>query len=637
MLCMGKVKIDGFRFKVMRNIIQRFQSPSYQIPYPNLVGRQHIPENLLNFLDRIWSSCSFKEHPIRAILYSDVIVLHQGMVFDIRGNIMNETRVGFLENEISEVQTKVKEFIEQGKIEVIEDTHVLCTKSGHGIFGHWLLEMLPKAHLANTKVGKFRYLIAETGSAKFDDIMAQSLEMIGINREKITFVSGERPYFLKSLIVIDGLTMHGTCMSPLVMDAIDQLSSGILPNAAEWLYVARKAMFRDFANEPEIRLALERHGYHTIAPGELPLAEAISYFKGARRVVGVMGSAMANIAFSPPGTEVINCAPANFPDTFFWFISGLRLHRYYEIRCPLKAVQEKEKNSSGDPWNGEIELSTDLLNELYKTDLTFARAIEVSGNAQVPEIDFPRIDYLKGENYFSFLRKLHKLFNPSTYLEIGTLSGGSLAQADCPSIAIDPNFRVSDPGVIGQKSHCHFYQMPSDEFFQRHNPAAILGSQIDFSFIDGMHLFEFCLRDFMNVEKYSKRNSVIAFHDCVPIDPYVAAREDDPEERRRVGSSVDCWAGDLWKVICILMEYRKDLKILSFDAEPTGLILVTNLDPLSSTLLDNYQAIISKWSAIDLKDYGIKKYIDQIDLKPTSHLFFYDDAIDPSRPESGQP
>ena len=40
---------------------------------------------------------------------------------------------------------------------------------------------------------------------------------------------------------------------------------------------------------------------------------------------------------------------------------------------------------------------------------------------------------------------------------------------------------------------------------------------VDLVFIDGLHLFEFALRDFFNAEAWCSRTSTIVLHDCVPI------------------------------------------------------------------------------------------------------------------------
>src|SRR5205814_560630 len=55
------------------------------------------------------------------------------------------------------------------------------------------------------------------------------------------------------------------------------------------------------------------------------------------------------------------------------------------------------------------------------------------------------------------------------------------------------------------------------------------------------------------------------------------------------------WAGDVWKLLPILQEFRPDLNLNVVAVRPTGLGIVTNLDPSSTTLHDHYDEIVSKY------------------------------------------
>ncbi len=217
------------------------------------------------------------------------------------------------------------------------------------------------------------------------------------------------------------------------------------------------------------------------------------------------------------------------------------------------------------------------------------------------------IEDLKGQNYLQYLRALHVRMMPRTYLEIGSRSGDSLALANCVSIAIDPTFIISN-NVIGQKPACLFFQCGSDDFFGDFNPTKILDSKIDFAFLDGLHLFEFLLRDFINTEQHCHANSIIAMHDCVPTDVYIADRNDDPVHRDQVGSKRHWWTGDVWKLAPILRRWRPDVSLTALDCEPTGLLLASNLDPKSTVLKDHYEEILAEFMDIDLEHYGLLRF-----------------------------
>jgi hypothetical protein len=173
--------------------------------------------------------------------------------------------------------------------------------------------------------------------------------------------------------------------------------------------------------------------------------------------------------------------------------------------------------------------------------------------------------------YLDFLGAFHERLRPRTYLEIGVRNGHSLALARCRSIGIDPAFTV-DQALTGPVS---LVRTTSDGYFSSLAAAAVrpFGRlPVDFAFIDGMHLFEFALRDFANAERYSSVAGVIAFDDVFPRDIHEAARERHTES----------WTGDVFRVLLALEARRPDLRLVQVDTEPTGLLLVAGLDPAAA-------------------------------------------------------
>jgi len=174
-------------------------------------------------------------------------------------------------------------------------------------------------------------------------------------------------------------------------------------------------------------------------------------------------------------------------------------------------------------------------------------------------------------HYLEFLRKAHEIIQPRGYLEIGVRSGDSLRLAQCPAIGVDPN-----PAPFSLQPNHSLSVATSDEFFDRGLSLALTSGefQVDFAFIDGMHLVENALRDFTNIEKYSNGRTIVAFDDVLPYNQAIASREQPPGD----------WTGDVWKIYKILKDVRPDLALILVDTSPTGMLFVTNLDRNSTTL-----------------------------------------------------
>ena len=232
--------------------------------------------------------------------------------------------------------------------------------------------------------------------------------------------------------------------------------------------------------------------------------------------------------------------------------------------------------------------------------------MQEAGPAPDIQADFFSIEQYHSD-YKLVLKALHRALKPKRYFEIGTATGGALGLSDCMSLAVDPKFQLGDGG-IGVKPACLLFQTTSDSFFAEFDPTALLRGPIDLAFLDGMLWYEFLLRDFMNTERNCKRNSVIVLHDCMPTDLHIARRHPGDMTFSQLSDKGDQWAGDAWKAVAILMQCRPDLVIYGTKVAPTGLILITNLDPTSRVLDQDYFEVVRHFSGMSLDKQRIEEY-----------------------------
>ena len=183
--------------------------------------------------------------------------------------------------------------------------------------------------------------------------------------------------------------------------------------------------------------------------------------------------------------------------------------------------------------------------------------------------------------YIEVLDRLHATLAPALYLEIGVRHGRSLALARGPALGVDPAPELERPLPEGAR----VVVATSDDFFA--GPEDALPTAPELAFIDGMHLFEYALRDFMHVERRAGPNTVVVIDDILPVHPAQAART----RRTRV------WTGDVWKLQACLAEHRPDLFVLALDTAPSGLLLVAGLDPGNRVLWQRYNPIVRRWAA----------------------------------------
>ncbi len=337
--------------------IHRLASPSFPVTYPEMYDDALMPDVIAGSMRAYWTARFF---PVRAVDFyrlRNVYVCGEGLVFDAAGRLFRSTIAQHSDEAIAVAAQAVAEARAVGQIPAHSGPAVLCKKIGSFNFGHWLLEMWPRAILArmHLAIPGLRYVVhAHTGALW--KVMRDCLGLAGIREAAIIETTWE-PQFFEDLFLVDGLTDHGNYMSSLAVTCLDPFIEGVPAGHAERLYVTRQGVgWRRFQDEEAMLRIAEQEGYMVIDPGGMGLMQQIGMFKGARRVVGVTGAAMTNTVFMAPHGRVDLFVPASMPDNFFWFISQHRQHHYSEHRCP-EAEPDAARREHGQSWNADIEFA----------------------------------------------------------------------------------------------------------------------------------------------------------------------------------------------------------------------------------------------------------------------------------------
>lgn len=165
-------------------------------------------------------------------------------------------------------------------------------------------------------------------------------------------------------------------------------------------------------------------------------------------------------------------------------------------------------------------------------------------------------------NKVSLMNFLLKYYGGKKYLEIGVLTGKTIARVEARlKVGIDPEFKfhLLDENLKRKiDADTVFLEMTSDEFFK------INKTKFDVIFIDGLHLYEQAMKDTLNALNFLNKRGIIVLHDCNP-------RSEISGNRKRLAPG---WSGDVWKVLYDLREnYSNSIRYFTLDIE-TGLGIV---------------------------------------------------------------
>jgi tetratricopeptide (TPR) repeat protein len=237
-----------------------------------------------------------------------------------------------------------------------------------------------------------------------------------------------------------------------------------------------------------------------------------------------------------------------------------------------------------------------LLGDSDLAAFNYRKALTFDGNLVRAHMALATIR-MPGDFYYVWLDRLYASLAPETVIEIGVAEGVSLAYVRPPALAIgvDPTPKATIPLT----TETHIFAETSDAFFARRGPDPLLaGRLLGVGFIDGLHLYEQALKDFINLEAYSGPRSVILLHDTVPLDEATQSRARDTQFH----------TGDVWKTVLCLRHYRPDLDVFTIAAPWTGLTVVTGLDPSSRVLANNYDEAVARF--IDMPFSDIQDRLD---------------------------
>jgi len=180
-------------------------------------------------------------------------------------------------------------------------------------------------------------------------------------------------------------------------------------------------------------------------------------------------------------------------------------------------------------------------------------------------------------NRLFFLKKLFGRKKFKTYLEIGVFRGRVFFSVPAQNkIAVDPEFRFTTfqkaKKVFRRFSNlwAKLYEETSDDFFINDAPKLFQKSKVDVCLVDGMHEYQFALRDIENSLKFLQKGGVILVHDCNPVTKEASVNFEEYKNR----GCVRDWNGDVWKAIVHLRSLRDDINVFVLDCDQ-GLGIVT--------------------------------------------------------------
>ena len=220
----------------------------------------------------------------------------------------------------------------------VEGTAVLIHGgAGHPApnYCHWILDWLPRLEIARASAPTWDSVIGHDLTETFQ---IDSLEFVGTRPDRFIPMATNPVFRVERLLVPD------TCFrmrhpfangNPALLKwwrslAVDQV--GPIEPRGDRLYLWRRGARRYVREERKLRLLLERYGFRTLEPGDLPFRDQIDALRGASAIVAPHGAGLTNILFAPSDCRVLELFASRGGTMTYEVLAGALGQHYTALR-----------------------------------------------------------------------------------------------------------------------------------------------------------------------------------------------------------------------------------------------------------------------------------------------------------------
>lgn len=184
---------------------------------------------------------------------------------------------------------------------VIDGPCVYLAQCGETIWGHWLVDLMPRLTLIRGLPATLPIVI----DADAPPFAAELLAAAGIARSRIVRHDKFRYTLRARDVYVPSFLRYGDAMSSCANAAWGPAGPGD-PGRRRKLHLSRAGFppGSTLTNHLEVETRMRQRGFDVIHPETLGLREKIAVFGQARQIVGEFGSGMHNSVFAPAGTRV---------------------------------------------------------------------------------------------------------------------------------------------------------------------------------------------------------------------------------------------------------------------------------------------------------------------------------------------
>jgi capsular polysaccharide biosynthesis protein len=267
-------------------------------------------------------------HPIGCWVATDVYVAAKGLVFAGDGRLLlSDTfgvtpwaiQHGLFGKTLVEPTADGCRLTSELPVRTVPGASILLVQPGDSVFGHWLIDLLPRLDivrrlLGGTLAGAGLTPLFSAGSV-FRRVIADVdhlLSLADLKREAVQVHANMKEILHLEAVVIPTYCRRGACLSPQSMDCFERLRQRALElfpgTASEDKVFLSRANWpqqpRPLSNREAVEQVFRDFGYRIVHPEQMELPDKVSLLRGASYLAGERGSALHMSIFCPEGARV---------------------------------------------------------------------------------------------------------------------------------------------------------------------------------------------------------------------------------------------------------------------------------------------------------------------------------------------
>ena len=254
--------------------------------------------------------------PLGAMLLDDVTLSGPGLMFRGGGMLTEASEPYRVARSLATAEGLTPERLVRRERQVqLLDPAILVAGPGHTMWGHWLLDILPRVAIARDVLGKaaFARCVIPLPDDTPDWAPALLGAAFGISPERVMRYNLHSESVLCRRAVVPTHAHRDYFFHPFLAEFYRGLVAGApaRPDLPRRMLVSRrrfaetnKRVAHTLAQVEIFEAAAAARGFVAVEPETMDIPSQIALFGQAEAVLGICGSGLHNAVFSPPGTAV---------------------------------------------------------------------------------------------------------------------------------------------------------------------------------------------------------------------------------------------------------------------------------------------------------------------------------------------